>query len=194
MQSAVRGFHHVLSPQVKRSLVGRGKHQHGCPGIAVLALVDRQLKTAERPRRDVLTERGAAIKALNAAIGARKVDLVFVFGIDGNVTALAAAGQKPVARIHMSVIGTAVHRNRTAVLLCSIYSVRKTVVGGDVIKLSGGLVVPRCPGLATVEADGRALIDTQGEMRRVLRVYPDLVVVIATGRTAHNFDGSAAIV
>ena len=60
------------------------------------------------------------------------------------------------------------------------------VVGNDVIELRGWLVVPRTPGLPAVDADGRALIDGDGDDVGILWIDPDGVIVVAP-RSA--FDG-----
>ena len=150
-------------------------------------------KTAERPWCDVLAERRAPVEADHVAIGAGEIDHVFVLRIDGDVAALAAAGKKPVARVDVAVVGAAVHGDRAAVLLGAVDAVGKLVVGGDVIKLRGGLVVPGGPGLAAIEADGRALIDAEREVRRVFGVDPNLVVIVAAGGSAYDLDGLAAV-
>ena len=193
MQAAIHGFQHVLRAEVERCFVGRRENQNRRPGIAILALVDRQPETAEGPRRDVLAERCAAIETYHVAIGTREIDQVFVFRIDGDVAALAAAGQEPVARVDMPMVGAAVHGDGAAVLLCAVNGVRERVIGGDVIKLRGGLVIPGGPRFAAIEADGCALIDAQCEMRCILGIDPYLVVIVAAGCSAHNLDGLAAV-
>ena len=50
----------------------------------------------------------------------------------------------------------------------------------DAIKLSRRLIVPRAPGLASVEADRRSLIHTEHDSLRIRRIDPDRVVIVAT--------------
>ena len=69
---------------------------------------------------------------------------------------------------------------------------RGTIVGGDVIELGGGLVVPTAPGVAAIYADGRALVRGDGNDLRVFGAYPDALIVVAAGRAlpAHeSFSG-----
>src|SRR5260370_33110374 len=75
------------------------------------------------------------------------------------------------------------HR-RAALLLTVAQSIRKCVVGIDVIHLGGGLVVPAAPGLAAVDRNDRALIAAQDDHIRIDRIDPDVLIVVAAGRAA----------
>ena len=56
------------------------------------------------------------------------------------------------------MIGAAEHGGASTILLRAVHHIRKLVVGDHMIKLCRGLVVPRAPGLAAVQADRSALI------------------------------------
>ena len=60
------------------------------------------------------------------------------------------------------------------------------------IELAGRLVVPAGPGLAGVDADGRALVRAGGHVVGMGRVDPDEVVVVAAGRAAEDLALGAA--
>jgi hypothetical protein len=70
----------------------------------------------------------------------------------------------PIAKRDFAEVAAAGGADRAALLLAAIDPVGKLVVGDDVIELRGRLVVPRTPGLAVVDADGRALIDGEAMM------------------------------
>ncbi len=54
------------------------------------------------------------------------------------------------------------------------------------IELRRGLVVPRTPGLAAIEADRSALIGAQNHAGRISGIDPKLVVVVTARRAADN--------
>ena len=61
------------------------------------------------------------------------------------------------------------------------------------IKLPRWLVVPRAPGLASVEADRRALVDTQHDALRICRIDPHGVVVVAARCALDGSKGMPAV-
>ena len=60
----------------------------------------------------------------------------------------------------------------------------KCVVGGDVIHLRGGLVVPGAPRLAAVDGDDGALIAGDEDGVGVVGIDPDVLVIVAAGGAA----------
>src|SRR5216684_8178940 len=99
-----------------------------------------------------------------------------------DVTIFFYADGGPVAKSDFAKVAAAGGADRAAFLLGAIHSVRKLVVGDDVIELRGGLVVPGTPGLAAIHADGRALVHGEGNDVGVFGIDPDGVVVVAAGR------------
>ncbi len=75
----------------------------------------------------------------------------------------------PVAKSDFAEVAAAGGADAAAFLLSAIDPVRKLVVGDDVIELRRGLVVPGTPGLSAIHADGRALIDGEGDDVRDFR-------------------------
>src|ERR1051326_8977801 len=69
-----------------------------------------------------------------------------------------------------------------AVLLGAREPVRKAMVGSNVIKLRSRLVVPRAPGRCTVDAHVRALIAADDHAFRIVRIDPELVIVVTAWR------------
>ena len=109
------------------------------------------------------------------------------------IAALTAAGQKPVARVDVSMVAAAGNGDGAAVLLRAVNAVGKIIVGGDVIHLRGRLVIPGGPCFAAIETDGRALIDAEHQVVRILWVDPNLVIIVAARSAAHNLDRLAAV-
>ena len=71
---------------------------------------------------------------------------------------------------------------RAAILLRAIEPVGEAIVGGDVIDLRGGLVVPGAPGLRAIHGDHRALVAREHHAVAVFGIDPELVIVVAAGR------------
>ena len=79
---------------------------------------------------------------------------------------------------------TAARRNadRAAVLLGSRRPVREAVIGGDVIKLCGRLVVPGTPRLGAVNGHNCALVAADDHAVWIVRINPELMIIIAARR------------
>src|SRR5215467_8752248 len=146
-----------------------------------------------RPGRDILAEGGAAIESFDAAVLSRQVNNVRIRGIDNHVPALAWSGGKPVGRPNSPPGAATVNCNTAAVLLRSINRIGILIIGRDVIKLRRRLVVPGAPGLSPIQADRRSLVGSEYHSRRIFGVDPDLVIVVAAGRTAHNRNRLASV-
>src|SRR5258708_15578914 len=110
------------------------------------------------------------------------------------VTAFSRTNRKPVALRDLSVVSAAGDARRAAVLLRSVHPVWKPVIRRDPIKLSCRLVVPRAPGLASVDADRRALIHAEHDSLRIRRIDPYRVVIVAAGSTLYGREVVAAVV
>src|SRR5215217_3698972 len=70
-----------------------------------------------------------------------------------------------------------------AVLLRTGDPVREAIVGGDMINLRGWLVVPRTPCGCAIKRNDRALIAGEDHASRIVRINPELVIVVPTRRT-----------
>ena len=81
------------------------------------------------------------------------------------------------------MIAAALDAHGPAFLLASVDPIGKPVVGDDVVELSGGLVVPTAPSLATIDGERCSLVDTQQDDLGIFRVDPDAVVIV-TPRSA----------
>src|SRR6516162_9583033 len=92
------------------------------------------------------------------------------------------AHRTPVAKCDLAVVTAARDTDRAALLLAAVHPVGEAVVGNDVIELCRGLVVPRTPRLATVNAHDGALVAHQQNDVRVTGIDPDVLVVVAAGR------------
>src|ERR1700728_2765590 len=90
----------------------------------------------------------------------------------------------PVVEGDAAVIAAARPARGATILLTATEAVGEGVVGGNVIHLRGGLVVPLAPGMATVDGDDGALIAGECDDAGVVGIDVDALVVIAAGRTA----------
>src|SRR4051794_12912681 len=99
----------------------------------------------------------------------------------------------PVSEADRALIAPAGDAHGPAFLLPPINPIRKTVVGDDVVELSGRLVVPGTPGCAAIYRDCRALIHAEEDVIWVLWIDPDAMVIVATGRTLDSQEGFASV-
>src|SRR6185312_16071156 len=76
---------------------------------------------------------------------------------------------------------------------CAADAVRERVVGGDVVHRGSQLVVPVAPRRAAVAGDDRALVGDHEQDVGVVRVDPDVLVVVAARRAAYCAPGDAAV-
>src|SRR5262249_39751861 len=106
---------------------------------------------------------------------------------------LAHPDWPPLAIADRSKVAAARDAHRAALLLAAADPVREVGGDADVIELRGGLVVPAAPGLAAIAGDVGALIADQDENRWIAGVDPQILVVVAAGRTAQPRPGLAAV-
>src|SRR5450755_343949 len=99
----------------------------------------------------------------------------------------------PFAEGDLAVVAAAGNADRAALLLSGAKAIGEGVVGGDVINLRGGLVVPGTPGLATVHCDDCALVAGDQDDLGIDGIDPDVLVIVATGRAAKAGPGLAAV-
>src|SRR4051812_37034392 len=117
-------------------------------------------------------------------------EVAFVVGIDdvpipriGNdKAALAAARLEPILRRDNAGVGPAGDADIGVVLLGAVDVVGKRVVDGDVIKLSGRLIVLGCPRLASVSRNSRATVVGICDSLRILWIDPETVMIAVAGR------------
>src|SRR2546423_872196 len=99
----------------------------------------------------------------------------------------------PLAESNLSIIAATADAGRTALLLSATDSIWKSIVRADVIKLRRWLVVPTAPGLPTIDGDDCALIAAQQNDVRVVRIDPDVLIIVAARRAAQSRPSLAAI-
>src|SRR5581483_5001995 len=92
-----------------------------------------------------------------------------------------------------AVVAAAPDASRAALLLAAAHAIGKRVVGGDVVHLRGGLVVPRAPRFAAVEGDDRSLIAGDENGLGIVGIDPDVLIVVAPRRAAKARPRLAAI-
>ena len=99
----------------------------------------------------------------------------------------------PFPKRNLSVVAAAGDTGRATLLLTAAQAVRKCGVGRDVIHLCRRLVVPTAPGLATVDGNDRTLVAAEQNDAVVGRINPDVLIVVAAGRSAKGSPGPAAV-
>ena len=104
-----------------------------------------------------------------------------------------ASGRIPILQQDLAIVAAAKHGRGATVLLGCVDAIRKYVVGGDVIELPGGLVIPGTPGFATVHGDDRSLIDPENHAPWILGSDPRHVEIIPTRSSRESFESLAAI-
>ena len=148
--------------------------------------IEAILSGAQNHRRNVARLAGVAVEHRSLAA----VDQIGMQRIGRDVAVFFDADGGPVAKGDFAKVAAAGGADGAAFLLSAIDPVGKLVVGDDVIELRRGLVVPGAPGLAAVDADGRALVDGEGDDVGIFGIDPDGVVVVAAGRA---FDGGEVL-
>src|SRR5271155_1722896 len=98
MQPTIERLHHILRTQVKGFLVERGHQQNRRPGIPILTTANLDTKFLHGPGSNVLAERSSNIETSDVAVSTADVENVGIFWIGSDVSTLAAACRKPVAR------------------------------------------------------------------------------------------------
>src|SRR5215472_18021231 len=106
------------------------------------------------------------------------IDDVGIERIGRDVAVLLHADRSPIAKGDLAVRAATDDSDRTAFLLGAVDPVRESVVGNHMVKLRGRLVVPRAPGRAAVEADGRPLIAAERDDARIGGVDPNALVIV----------------
>ena len=152
-----------------------------------------------------------AVRAAHGEVGAHEYRLSGATVVLRHVGALAAEHHIGIARIRRrdavflnvdrmpvvqrdtTIVGAAVHACRAGVLLTAAYAIRECVVGRHVIHRGGGLRVPIAPRRAAVARYDRALIGHGENEIGIVRIHPDLLIVVTTRRPAHGRPGESAV-
>src|ERR1035438_9074755 len=138
--AAVARAHDELIGVVER-FIGRGEDLGKRPRFAV--------GIVGFGRRQLSAERSGHVEGLIAAPVAVAVEDVAVLGVGDDGGAFAGqAGGLPVAHGERAHARPGADADAAAILLRAVEPVGETIVGGDVIELGGGLVVPGAPGLS----------------------------------------------
>src|SRR5882724_2802530 len=135
-------------------------------------------------------------RGMTAPIESRQLttnDNVWIQRIGIHVTVLLGGNGFPVAERDLAFIAAAFDSDRTAFLLSAVKPVRKSVVGANMIQLRGRLVIPRAPTLTAVHSDDRTLIRTKQNDVGVVRIDPNVLIIVAARRAAPAVPGFAAV-
>src|ERR1039458_3181763 len=167
-------------------VVSGRKKQNRCPRITIFALIDLGTKCWYGPGGNILAEARPPVVTGNAAVGLTQINDVRVFRIGRHVSALASTRGKPIACSNLAVVCAAYNGRASTIRLRAIYDVRELIVSDHMVELCCGLVVPRAPSLAAVEADCCALIGSENHAGGILGINPNLMGITTPGRTAHD--------
>src|SRR5690348_3586268 len=84
-------------------------------------------------------------------------------------------------------------RDGPTVLLRSRSPIWKSVIESDMIYLGRRLVIPRTPCFGAVLGHNRALIAAKNHPIRIVRVDPQLMIIVAARRAFYRGESSAAV-
>src|SRR5262249_12545617 len=133
-----------------------------------------------------------------ASLDGAAVDNVGVQRIGGGIAGFAAGAQRlPVAHGDAGEPPARADAHGAAVLLRAGHPVGKRAVGRETIDLRRRLIQPRRPGRMfgqAVDADYRALVAAENHPITVVRVDPELVIVVAARRSLERLAERAAAV
>src|SRR5438067_12755036 len=87
----------------------------------------------------------------------------------------------PLTKGNLAVVAATRNACRAALLLATAQSIWKRIVGGDVVHLRRGLVVPTAEGLAAVDCDNCSLIARDCDDVRIVRTNPKVLIVVTSG-------------
>src|SRR5439155_4849 len=110
-------------------------------------------------------------------------DDVGIKWIGDNVAVFLGGDWLPVAKRDLAIVATTCDSNRAALLLTAVKTIRKRVVRADMIKLRRGLIIPRAPGRSPIHRDNRALVRAEKNDVRVVWIDPNVLIIVAAGRT-----------
>ena len=99
----------------------------------------------------------------------------------------------PVAESNLSIIAAATDADRAALLLAATETIRKRIVGCDVIELRRRLVVPTAPCPSAIDGDDGSLIASKENDLCVDGIDPDVLIVVAAGRAANARPGLPSV-
>ena len=187
MLCTIRCLEDILIAEVQSVRIRQREHQRIGPRVARRG---RQVHFG----RDVLRLAGLDVAACD---GAAEHD-PRIERVGRRVPALTAGAQRfPVAHGDVGEAAACPHADGAAVLLRTRYPVRKVVVGGDVIQLRDRLIQPRAPRrmlFQTIDADDGSLISAEDHAVPVVRMNPQLVIVVAAGRALERLTKGAAAI
>ncbi len=183
--AAIPRAHDELIGVIER-FIGQGKDLWQRPSLAIwiVGIEGRQLSA----------QRHGDIQLLIAAPRAAAVQNIAVLWIGNHGIALARqTGGFPIAKRKYAFARPGADAHAAAILLCSVQPIGKTVVGGDVINLRRGLVVPGAPALAAIHANDSSLIAAEHHAIAILRIHPELVIIVTAGRSFDRNERFAAV-
>ena len=121
------------------------------------------------------------------------IDQIRIQRVRCDIPIFLDAHRMPLAKRDLSIFAPAGDASRAAFLLSAAQPVRKGIVGRHMVHLRGGLVVPGTPRLAAVYRHHRALIAHQQNCFRIIRIDPDILIIVAARSAANTRPGLPAV-
>src|SRR6185437_12626381 len=189
----VAGDHDALVANVHGvGIEGSIKALPGVAAGAVFAGVGAEVGGDVLPLAGLHVDLDEAAAAAAGAVADAVEDVgVERIGFDG--AELGRRKRAPVGGVDLAEVAEGALHDGAGVLLGGHHPIRVGIVGGDMVDLPEGLVVPGAPGLAVVEGDAGPLIGADQHAVAIGRVNPHVVVVFAAGRALERSERLAAV-
>src|SRR5262249_54507182 len=142
-----------------------------------------------RYRKNILRLTGAAIESCQLTAN----DNVWIERIGNDVTIFLGGHWLPIAESDLAVVPATFYSDRTAFLLAAVKPIGERVVCANVIQLRGRLVIPRTPCLPAVHRDDGALVRTEKDDVGIVRVDPNILIIVTAGCAAPAIPGFPAV-
>ena len=145
--AAIAGLPQGVSGEIQNTRIdGREQHGRGANGAKIPGVYRLRRHVLHLPCAPVIARELAAVHKIR------------IQRIGCNVAVFFGSHRMPIAEGDRAVVAAASDARRTTLLLPATNTIREGVVGGGMIHLRGGLVVPGAPGLPSVHGHDGALV------------------------------------
>ena len=172
---------HISSEEQQMPIERRKDHRLRAQHPEILRL--------HRHRQNVLRLTGPAIEPRQLPA----VNDVRIDRIGDDITIFLGRDRLPIPKRDLAFVAAAFDTDRAAFLLPAVKPIRKRVVGTDMIQLCRRLVVPRAPGHTAIDRDDRSLVRAEQNNVGIVRINPNILIIIAAGSPAPSLPGLAAV-
>ena len=153
-------------------------NDRGIPVESVFHILSAHSKVLNGCGHDIGRALSLHIQNLDRSLITSSQDISRIIRIEGQEGRFSTCGVVPMLFTDSSTTQShAGNHNGSIVLLSSIDSVWKLIIGVDPIKLSGRHIVLRGPGLASVEGDRTSSIICQNHVFGVFGIDPEIMII-----------------